>query len=529
MQRYFAHTRASRTALAVTAIALWSGLAAAEDGPREISISPQPASVAFSAVFSPDGSKIAIACEDQTVAIHDARTGRRTMRLKGHSQRVWKAVFSPDGKRLASCSGEYSKPLDPGEVKVWDLKTGREAWTSTGHAGLVFDVAFTPDGRRLLSASWDKTIKVWDAATGKLKQTLTGHRNAVRFLVFSPDGKTLASSSFDGTVRLWDASKLTLKKSFSPHAEGVQAIAFSPDGKLLATTAQPKGSPKPGIIQLWDVATLKRGANFGGFRGPVLSVCFSPDGRSLAASGGWVSSYGEVKLFETASGSERLVLPQHREWVESVRFSPNGRLLISAGGLRAGIPGEVHLLALRPKSPGKRKAVKRTGQELDGLWKSLAAPDAETGYKAVLALTASPKAAVTMFSERLQPPPKPDLKKIDRLVRQLDSDSFQEREAASRTLRKIGAAAAPALRRAVQGKPSLELRTRATQLLKRIDGNFAPPEQLRFVRAVEVLENCATPDAKTLLKKLAKSNPQSRLAVESQAALARLKSGSPKK
>jgi len=493
----------------------------AEPGRSEVSISPQPASVAFSAVFSPDGSRLAIACEDRTVAIYDTKTGRRTMWLKGHTQRVWKAAFSPDGKRLASCSGEYSKPLDPGEIKLWDLKAGREVWTSTGHAGLVFDVAFTPDGRRLISASWDKTIKVWDPASGKLMRTVTGHKDAVRFLAFSLGGKTLASSSFDGTVRLWDTSKLTLRKSFSPHTEGVQAIAFSPDGEFLATSARPTGMQKPGIVQLWDAATLQRRANFGGFRGPVLSVCFSPDGKSLAASGGWFTTLGEVKLFETASGSERLSLPRHREWVECVRFGPKGRLLVSAGGFRAGVPGEVHLVPLGPPSPGT--PIERTAKELEDLWKSLADLDAEKGYKAVLALASSPAASLKLFGQRLKAPPLTDPKVIDQIVKQLDSDSFQDREAATKALRKLGAAAARALRRAVKSPPSAEARVRMQQLLKRIDVQSLGPEELRIVRAVEVLELIRTPAAQQLLQQLAKRAPQSRLSREAQAAVSRFK------
>src|SRR5262249_27487047 len=78
-------------------------------------VDPLPKSIVFNVSFSPDGKQIALACEDKVVRLHDWPSGKQRAVLEGHRERVWMTAFSPDGKLLASCTGEYSRPEDPGD------------------------------------------------------------------------------------------------------------------------------------------------------------------------------------------------------------------------------------------------------------------------------------------------------------------------------------------------------------------------------------------------------------------------------
>src|SRR5262249_54538840 len=111
---------------------------------------------------------------------------------------------------------------------------------------------------------------------------------------------------------------------------------------------------------------------------------------------------------------------------------------------------------------------------------------------------------------------------IARLIGELNSDRFPVRQRATQELEREGMRAEPALRQALAGHPSLELRRRGEQLLDKLERLPLSAERLAQSRALALLERAGTSQARELLATLAGGAPEARLTREAQAALRRL-------
>jgi HEAT repeat protein len=178
---------------------------------------------------------------------------------------------------------------------------------------------------------------------------------------------------------------------------------------------------------------------------------------------------------------------------------------------------------------GKLSAAVRTKgkprpQEFNALWSDLDGADAAQAYCLVQYLTAHPAEGTALVRARLfRAKVKAfDEAAVNRLIKDLDHDDFERREAASKALAEFGNPASGALIKALQATRSAEKKRRISELLDALHATGPRPEMVRPTRALEVLERIGTPEAKQVLEDLTKGDPDAPLTQEAKATLKRL-------
>lgn len=270
--------------------------------------------------------------------------------LGGIPNSVVKCAFSPDGSHVVSATDDET-------LQVWDASDGSKKAVLEGHAEAVTDFAISLDGKKIVSTSRDNTLKLWDGENGALLSTYAGHADSVNACAFSPNGGFIVSASADKTLRIWDANQMQDAESFSKNMGAISVCSFSPDGMQIAT-----GNPS-GVLTLWDAETgeklktrllvkrewkedepgpgglfaglLKRGVFKREEGAAIIQACYSPDGKRILTAS---LEEADVALWDAVTAEQILTLGQGgRDWVRWCAFSPDGKQVASghsSGALR---------------------------------------------------------------------------------------------------------------------------------------------------------------------------------------------------
>src|SRR5262249_37820938 len=129
---------------------------------------------------------------------------------------------------------------------------------------------------------------------------------------------------------------------------------------------------------------------------------------------------------------------------------------------------------------------------------------------------------VPFFQKNLKPRALFDAERARKLIEDLDSPKFPLRQQAMDELEKMGAPVLQLLRKAADKQPSLEAQRRIVQLLQKLEPRELIDVPMGPVRAVTVLEQLGTPEARRLLATLAEQSPSAWLADEAAASVRRL-------
>jgi WD40 repeat protein len=270
----------------------------------------------YAAVFSPDGTMLLTASDDQTARLWDVATGQQVLMLVGHTGAVRDAQFSPDGNLIATVGQD-------GTVRLWDPATASQLarWQAHGN-NRVRTLAFSPAGDRIVTAGQDGAARVWDVATGNEAFEFRHEGDWVLSATFSPDGTMIVTTGNDETARIWDAETGDPMATLSADS-WVRDAAFSPDNRRLVAAIQ------DGSVRVWEVATWTKQDEFPPHTGDNVqanTIAFD-DGGTLAVT---TSSNGQVFVRDSVTGTVLHRLEGHNESVLAAHFSPDGSLLVTA-------------------------------------------------------------------------------------------------------------------------------------------------------------------------------------------------------
>jgi RNA polymerase sigma factor (sigma-70 family) len=544
---------------------------------RELGRTRQKYFFAPSFAFSTDGRTLATA-ERYSGAIHlfDVATGERKPEPAGHSNRPHGTAFTPDGQRVAT-----GGTLD-GTIRIWDTTTGESLVNIARQPHCVRDIALSPDGRWLYSTWTDDNLWICDAKTGARQHIIKledadrpNTKQSALSMHLSGDGKLLvAFSSYEAKnnqagnrqdemlITGWDTA--TRKQLFHRSLPGTEVWnILTDDARVLARV--PRIGDKleeeaaSGPMRLEDVATGEHLLIFPTQDGYMSPLMFSKDGRLLVTNNS-KGGRSSLQVWETATAaallkhdtphnyhpafsadgrllaltapSQEIViwdLPRGRELrrfkgfgaaVTWLAFSPDDRKLIS------GLDDATFLVwdvGLREKAaPAKLGA--------DGVakaWADLAGADAQGAFRARWTLVSSPDEAIAFLKGKLRRAQPADAQQLRGLLGELGNDKYAIRAKAQADLEDLGDLAEPALRKALEEQPTLEVRRRVEQVLERLRGPVTRPDRLRPLRILAVLEDIATPAARALLEEIASGAVEARQTREAKAAVERLQHRAP--
>ena len=266
----------------------------------------------------------------------------------------------------------------PGKLKGKLDLTSFAALSKGGKHGTIFEPGAPEDSELILSISGDEaempaegefliareieTLTRW-VAQGALDDTPEsglGTRRpatppvyhslpAVPAIAFSPDGNILAlAAHHEIIIHRGDGSEIIAR--WPGDSPRIEALQFSRDGKLLVACG---GAPSEfGEIQIWDVASGKSIRSIRAGSDTLYGVSISDDNSRVAVGG----ADKLVRAFDVKTGEQVMQCDNHLDWVFGTAFVHDGSRLISGSrdtSLKLIDVSSGHLIddAARPREP----------------------------------------------------------------------------------------------------------------------------------------------------------------------------------
>jgi RNA polymerase sigma factor (sigma-70 family) len=483
--------------------------------------SAQPASAVHYVRFSADGKHVL--GHTQAGWMRWPLDGGKSVPISDASRIFYEGVaqISADGRigadilhesRPGSRQGKYA-------LRITDFATGKARQIDIEEPALN-TIAASPDGAFVLAFVGSEFIVCDTAGKVVLREKRTV---ADRYLLgarLASDGKSVASSvagvwneanerdplapSYKAVYLTDHSGKREFKLEPTPWSVYTAGVQFSDDGTMVMVQGRFNRDWKKSSVVIWDTRSGRVLLSWDRTGGRLDGVRLAPDGRSIVIGDG----AGKLAIVEIASGKERTSF-RHEGQILSAAFHADGSKVVASSP-----DAPIYVWDMLGDAP------KWEAGKADALWADLAAADATVAFAALRTLRAHPAQAVALLGERVQVANVPPAAKVTKWLKQLDSPKFAEREQAQKELTAVADLIQGPLEEARKTVP-LETALRLDRILKSITD--PTPENLRLVRACEVLEGITTAPASKLLQAWAAGPPGGRLTTEAQASVTRLK------
>lgn len=224
--------------------------------------------------WSPDGTKIAFGCGDNTLRAIDATTGKQILFQGAHSDWVLDTVFTQDSLHVVSTSRDMSMKLTVVETQrfvdnITSITPGRLK-------GGLQTVDLRPGQPLAKVTGVDGALKVYD-------EVIVGGSDGAPRLYKVHRVKQRSIGDDDNKVR-----------DFAVMPGRVNAIRFNKTGSAFAAGSSLDGKGELRIYNTADGKVLAKLEN----TGAIYAVSFRPDGKEVAVAG----ADGTIRLVDAASG-----------------------------------------------------------------------------------------------------------------------------------------------------------------------------------------------------------------------------------